>query len=1173
MPFISGAIALVGTISTFIGSIGGVGGFLLKTAAGLGLSYAAQALAGKPKDQQQSRAFSINGQIRASGVVPRSYMSGPGVTAGSLVYANVWGTSSSVPNALCIQVIALQDLPSKGLRRLMVNGEWVTLTEDEHEDGRGVAVLEYRKNGQDHLWFKFYDGTQTVADPFLVEKFGTHPLYPYESTRVGHGVAYAILTARVNDKLFTGFPEYKFELEGTKWYDPSKDDTAGGDGDQRWATPSTWGGDGDELPIVQLYNLCRGITYGGEWLYGLQGVSGAQLPNAAWISAIEKCRFEVEGPDGNEPQYRCGGEVLVNGRIADTVEALLTSCNGKIAESGGVYKPHVGGAGDSVGSFTDGDIISTSGQTFTPFHGLADTINGIAAKYPEPEEGYNVKAAPTLFNEDFEEEDGNRRLLADVDYSMVPYKGQVQRLMKSALQEARRARRHTLTLPPKFWKFEPGDILEWTSERNGYEAKLFRIDGMTDLANLDVIVDMTEVDPADYDWDQEADYTPPVDGPIGVQRPDPQPMTGWQVFPDYLRDEASPSIRVQFASGLEDVRAVRVQARKAANEQLVFDAEIPYEDLEEVEEGVFAVILNGLFESNTPHEVRGRYLPISARDTEWSEWLEVTTPNVADVELGTEIEAKLRFIDELPGRLRLFTNKLDNLAGAFNTSQALTEEYRGQQSISIASRFAENFAASEIALQAITDEMNAYAEILAGVTAETSAGTTEGLLRFTALSSEEEGLLIRFAIELRASVNSTDWKHTGFEIVLLSTATGLQSSIRLKSDQITMDIEGATIPASGLYNGRDVKDAPVEDGKIYIDLTGQHKTHTTLLDDDAEIQFPVGAWVGAEWNHIITQASPGGFELAFDYTTYIVGDDVPQPATSTDVISIFRGLVTSLVPPRASFDFVRSGATTSASEEQFSISPALPTGETTWNLDVDGDLIIDGTDDSDLEYTITPLGTRLDCIIEIWGPGGSSGAVGQGYVPDFPGVGTATTFEGGVIALLTAGAGVRSSSVRKFQPALATISNGGAAGVASGTGATLQNGSQGGSNRPSGTGNANYAGAGAAAPDGGAAIAGVYSVPSAGSSIIRHGVDGNSPGGGARGAASASTGANLAGYTAGAGSGSKVTRTYNVSYPLLKDVPYLVTLGHPGTQATAPTGANPAHGGVGGHSRIKISSI
>jgi hypothetical protein len=1175
MPLISGIVAAVGAISTFIGGIGGVGGFLLRTAAGLGLSYAAQALAGKPKDQRQSQAFRVNGQIRADGVVPRSYMSGPGMTAGSLVYANTWGTSTSVPNALCIQVIALQDIPSKGLRRVMVNGEWVTITEDEHADGRGFAVLEYRKDGQDHLWIREYDGTQTVADPFLVAKFGTHPKFPYESTRVGRGVAYVICTARVNEKLFTGFPEYKFEVEGTKWYDPSKDTTAGGDGSQRWDTPSTWGGDGDELPIVQLYNLCRGISYGGDWLYGLQGVSSAQLPNAAWIAAIEKCRAEVDGPDGSEPQYRCGGEVQVSGRIADTVEALLTSCNGKLAEIGGFYKPRAGSAGSIVGYFSDADIITTEGQSFTPFKSLADTINAIAAKYPEPEEGYNVKAAPTRYDAGFEAADGNRRLLADVDYSMVSHKGQVQRLQKSALDEARRDRDHTVTLPPSFWKFEPLDVLGFSSQRNGYVEKAFELVGATDKANLDNIFVLNEVDPADYDWDQESDYVPPVDGSIGVQRPDPQPMTGWQVFPDYIQDASEtkqrPSIRVEFASGLEDVRAVRVQARNEANEQIVFDGEIPYQDLEEVSEGVFAVILNAVFLSDTDYEVRGKYIPISDRDTEWSEWLEVTTPSVADVELGTEIEAKLRFIDELPGRLRLFANKLDNLAGAFNTSQALTEEYRGQQSVSIASRFAENFAASEIALQAITDEMNAYAEILAGVTAETSAGTTEGLMRFTALSSEEVGLLLRFAIEMRGSVNGTDWKHTGFEIVLLETPTGLKSAIRMKASQITLEVDEATIPASGLYNGRDVKDAPVEDGKIYIDLTGQHKTHTTLLDDDAEIQFPVGAWVGAEWNHIITQASPGGFELAFDYTTYIVGDDIPQPATSTDVISIFRGLVTSLNPPKASFDFIRSGATTSASEKQFSISPALPTGETTWNLDVDGELIIDGATDSDLEYTITPLGNRLDCDVVIWGPGGSSGAVGQGYVPDFPGVGTATTFEGGVIALLTAGAGVRSSSIRKFQPAIATVSNGGAAGVASGTGATLQNGSQGGSNRPSGTGNANYAGAGAAAPDGGAAIPGVYSVPSGGSSIIRHGVNGNSPGGGARGAAAASTAANLAGYSAGAGSGAKVTRTYNVSYPLLKDVPYTVTLGHPGAQATA-TGSNPAQGGIGGKSRIRISA-
>jgi hypothetical protein len=249
----------------------------------------------------------------------------------------------------------------------------------------------------------------------------------------------------VNDKLFSGFPTFKFALNGVKLYDPSKDSTNGGSGTHRWNTPSTWGGDGDHLPAVQLYNIVRGITYGGAWLYGLQNIAATRLPSANWIAQIEKCRDTIEGPDGDEPMYRAGGEVAVNVTIANGIEAFLTACQGKLSEIGGVYKMHCGAPGSADFTFTDDDILSTEEQSFTPFFGLADSVNGMTAKYPEPAEGWNSKVPPPIYRSDLEERDGNRRLLADVSFDVVPYAAQVQRLMKSAIEEGQRARRHTIS--------------------------------------------------------------------------------------------------------------------------------------------------------------------------------------------------------------------------------------------------------------------------------------------------------------------------------------------------------------------------------------------------------------------------------------------------------------------------------------------------------------------------------------------------------------------------------------------------------------------------------------------------------------------------------------------------------------------------------------------------------
>ncbi|HTO34394.1 MAG TPA: phage tail protein, partial [Pararhizobium sp.] len=640
MAIFTAIASLVAAASSFFAGLSVIGAFVLQTAAGIGLNLLAKALAGEP----EKPTFSVQGKLQSGGDVPRSFPVGYTATAGSLVYSNEWGASSKTPNAYHVQVIAVSDLPIASLAEVWVNGEKVTIDSTAHPD-YGFPVLEYRDDDKDFLWIKFYDGNQTVADPYLVSKFSASER-PYQSTRVGRGVAYVICTSRVHEELFTGFPQFKFAVNGIKLYDPSKDSTVGGTGAHRWNDRSTWGGDGDHLPAVQVYNLLRGITFAGQWVYGLQSLPAARLPVAHWISQIGKCRVS-NATTGNKPIYRAGGEIQVNAQISEAIGAMLTSCQGRLPEIGGTYKIYVGAPGAAVFAFDDDDIVSTAEQSFTPFFGLADTINGIAAKYPSPDEGWNTKVAPPLYNAQFEAEDGKRRLMADVSLDFVPYDAQVQRLISSALEEARRARRHTHVLPPSYWGVEPGDIMSWSSVRNGYVNKLFRVDGVVDDANLDVMVDLTEVDPSDYDWDQAVDYRTPTSGFVGKPYPPVQPMQGWAVAPDVVTDETGtsrrPAIRISCAADQDDVQRVHVQVRVKATASVVFDSDAT------AYASPFSWLLSGGWTlPATVYQARGKFVPYSARKTDWSAWLDVTTPDVriSIDDLTQDILDKLTELDE-----------------------------------------------------------------------------------------------------------------------------------------------------------------------------------------------------------------------------------------------------------------------------------------------------------------------------------------------------------------------------------------------------------------------------------------------------------------------------------------------------------------------------------------------
>lgn len=769
---ISGAFA---AISTFIGGLGVVGSFILKTAVGVGLSLLAKSIAGQPKDP----TFSINGTLQGGGDVPRSFIMGRTATAGSLVFVNTWGQDGDTPNAYLTQVIALSDLPVRGLAEVWVNGELVTLG---GLTDRGYAVNEY----PDSLWVKFYDGTQTTADSFLFTSVSNGNRW-WNPDRIGRGVAYAIVTARVSKNMFSGVPSFKFVLEGLRLYDISRDSTQGGVGPQRFADPATWGGDGDFLPAVQVYNLLRGITYNGQWFYGLQNLSSSRLPAAAWIAQIEKHRAGTLESMGWVNTYRSGGEIQVDAPLTSAVEALLTACQGRISEVGGVYYLHSGAPDSPVIAFTDDDILSTEEQEFTPFLGLADTINGVSANYPSPADGWVAKTAPPLYRTDLEAIDGNRRLMADVDLNFVPYPEQVQRLMKSALEEARRFRRHTIVLPPKFWAYAtPGTVFSWTSERNGYIAKLMRIDGVADRANLDVMIDITEVDPADYDWSSDTEFKPPVDGQLGVIRPTPQPIVDWFAEPATVKDSSGedrrPAIRLTWDNSdgrLDDVIGIEYEVRLQAT-------------LEKVSEGrtdqpqVGSMLISQSLLPAESYVVRGRYIPGGDRPVLWSGFIPVITPNILLSDKDVFVDIDLTGVEEALGWLRNSTrtaqDAIDGLIAA--QMELATVAYKDTRNLARELSVELGAARAEYRedIQLAVNETMAVAGKVESLTAALGGNTASINIAWAAIAAPV-GYAARYGIT--AAVNDGQYRSASF---LMDVPSNPASSTRIimKAGQVVM---------------------------------------------------------------------------------------------------------------------------------------------------------------------------------------------------------------------------------------------------------------------------------------------------------------------------------------------------------------------------------------------------
>lgn len=527
MALLSADYAHAEPISTAIAAIagllsaGGAASAIAQLALGLALSYGVGLIEKARAEKRQSRveARGVTLEVRMGDDQPASFVTATYATAGIRKYIGTWGKAGETPNAYLTDVLELSCIPHPGISGIWIDDTKGTILWNEpHSDGRGYPIEEFRVDGKDYAWVRFVNGTQTAADPWLVEKFGGHAERPFKSTMIGRGVAFAVVTFRYNTEKFGGLPSCLFEMLPMPLYDLRKDSTNGGNGPQRWNDPSTWAPSDNNAVVA--YNIIRGIYYGDEWIFGGQNLAAFRLPASNWIAAANECdRLVDKAGGGQEKQFRCGYEIKpADDEPLAVLDEIRKGCNGRIAEVGGTFKMLVGAPGAAVYSFADDDILVTEDQSFEPFPSLSETHNGIEATYPEPAEKWASKDAPARYSSALEAEDGDRRLLTGVEFAAVPFGRQVQALMKAMIEEERRFRVHLFHLPPDAFPLEPNDVVAWTSTRNGYSNKKFLVDRIFGKLTFNQLVALKEIDPSDYSW-SATDELPTDTGWLGPIEP------------------------------------------------------------------------------------------------------------------------------------------------------------------------------------------------------------------------------------------------------------------------------------------------------------------------------------------------------------------------------------------------------------------------------------------------------------------------------------------------------------------------------------------------------------------------------------------------------------------------------------------------------------------------------
>ncbi len=663
MPPVGAAIAAVGaTISGTVAAISAfaassfIASMIVNTAISVGISLIARALTPKPTIKQSGIQTAVT---TTGGTEAQGFILGRTATAGHHVCPPMSHDDGGTPNGFLTYVIELSDLPGIGLSRVILNDGYSQIGPTAHPD-YGYPLLNQRVGGKDHAWIRFYDGNQTVADPMLVAKYASSPDRPWSTSFVGRNTAYAVLTFRYNREVFNNLPTVRFELDGIPLYDPRFDSSVGGSGSQRWSNPTSW--TRSTNPAVMIYNILRGIRLPTGEVWG-GDVPADDLPRDNWFAAMNAC----DAPIGPRPSFVAGLEVKLEMEPAEVIDELAKTCLGQISEMGGVFRMRVGAPAAPVQFITDEDIVISAPQELDPFPGLAASANAIASEYPEPASLWTARAAPPLFNPTWEAEDGGRRLSTSLNFPACSDVSQVAQLMTAYIKDARRFRTHRLVLPPEAFLLEPLDTIAWTSLRNGYTNKIFEVVEITDqpgTINQDLV--LRERDPGDYGWTAAQDL-PALVPVTGLAPRPPQIIAGWSVAASTLKDalglDRRPAITLSWVgSAALDALLIRYEIRLKATTQVVAAGL--------ADRAAGSVLVSEGLLPNSGYEVRGRY--VLDRPTDWSSWLDVTTPaiylNGADLRGGlkglmdeaglapVEILASLPTTGNFPGRVVFLTS-------------------------------------------------------------------------------------------------------------------------------------------------------------------------------------------------------------------------------------------------------------------------------------------------------------------------------------------------------------------------------------------------------------------------------------------------------------------------------------------------------------------------------------
>jgi len=393
---------------------------------------------------------------------------GETLVSGPITYIGMAGTD----NADLYHVIALAGHEVTDIKDVYFDNKLISDAQINSGNAAGGNVIAGDfgpKGGSTICVINKHLGTATqAADSMMVSTFSD-----YTSAHQGKNVAYLAMKWTLNDDSAQTWEQLapsdiKAIVKGRKVYDPRLDVAAG---NAAGANPAN----ASYIAYSTNPALCL-ADYLINSEFGL-GVGANKVDWPAIVTAANGCDVSVAVPGGTESRFTCNGVLFGTDSHRTNINKILSSMNGTLVYSNGVYILRAGIYEAPTQSLNEDDLISAIGIK-TSFE-RSDRFNTIKGLFVDPAQNHKSSEFPKVQLADAVERDNGEVLEKEMQFPMTNSSYGAQRIANKLIQLSDQQKVVTFPANLSALRITAGDRVQVSIDELNWNDKIFQCVGWT----------------------------------------------------------------------------------------------------------------------------------------------------------------------------------------------------------------------------------------------------------------------------------------------------------------------------------------------------------------------------------------------------------------------------------------------------------------------------------------------------------------------------------------------------------------------------------------------------------------------------------------------------------------------------------------------------------------------